>query len=462
MNQVSDILALADAALTDNIDAVLATVVRTEGSAYRRPGAMMLICEDGRSVGMVSGGCLEHHLIQRAFWLTQNGPCVQVYRTGSAQDRQSTAQALSDPLQALFLDEPAPDSPVDDTESMTADETYDDADDSMNFGLGCHGSVHVLFERMAQAQPFLTTIKEVRAKQHPIGIATLLKAASLEADAHQVDIPFPKSRLSTCGLRLNLAATPNSSTTSSSITSSSTTELSDDIKLLGTGLEASCLEVIPQLQAAVEALSLQSGAKGRYQHVCYNDGNTSYEWLVQYLMPPIHLLICGAGNDAIPLVRMAKMLDWRVSVIDSRTNYATRSRFIDADLVQVVGLEDTETLRQLSKNAAVALMSHSLTQDRARLKTLLQLPVDHLAYLGQLGPRYRTERLINEIAQALPDPTVLRGAIAKLHFPIGYKLGGDGPEALALGIIAQISAVMYQQEPINSPAPLTDSLFVTV
>lgn len=457
MNQVSDILALAEAALADNINAVLATVVRTEGSAYRRPGAMMLICEDGRSVGMVSGGCLERHLIQRAFWLTQNGACVQVYRTGSAQDRQSTAQALSDPLQALFLNEPAPDSPVNNTESMTADDPYDDADDSLNFGLGCHGSVHVLFERMAQAQPLLTTIKEVRSKQRPIGIATLLKAAPLEADAHQINIPFPKSRLSTCGLRLNIAATPNSSTPRSS-----TTELSDDIKLLGTGLEASCLEVIPQLQAAVEALSLQSGAKGRYQHVCYNDGNTSYEWLVQYLMPPIHLLICGAGNDAIPLVRLAKMLDWRVSIIDSRANYATRSRFIDADLVQVVGLEDTETLRQLSKNAAVALMSHSLTQDRARLKTLLQLPVDHLAYLGQLGPRYRTERLINEIAQALPDPTVLRGGIAKLHFPIGYKLGGDGPEALALGIIAQISAVMYQKEPINSPAPLTDSFFATV
>ncbi|MDO5770209.1 MAG: XdhC family protein, partial [Psychrobacter sp.] len=110
MNQVSDILALADQALSQNVDAVLATVVRTEGSAYRRPGAMMLICADGRSVGMVSGGCLERHLIERAFWLTRNGAWVQVYNTGSAADTDRRparfgAAHLSfiDPLQALFM-----------------------------------------------------------------------------------------------------------------------------------------------------------------------------------------------------------------------------------------------------------------------------------------------------------------------------------------------------------------------
>ena len=82
MNQVADILALAAQAEQQNVDAVLATVVRTEGSAYRRAGAMMLICADGRSVGMISGGCLEPHIIKRAFWLTRLGASVQVYQTG--------------------------------------------------------------------------------------------------------------------------------------------------------------------------------------------------------------------------------------------------------------------------------------------------------------------------------------------------------------------------------------------
>ena len=85
MNQVADMLKLAFDAQQQHVDAVLATVVRTEGSAYRKPGAMMLICADGRSVGMISGGCLEPYIIKRAFWLARNGASVQVYQTGDEQ-----------------------------------------------------------------------------------------------------------------------------------------------------------------------------------------------------------------------------------------------------------------------------------------------------------------------------------------------------------------------------------------
>ena len=110
-----------------------------------------------------------------------------------------------------------------------------------------------------------------------------------------------------------------------------------------------------------------------------------------------------------------------------------------------LSLDDSETLLKLSNNAAVALMSHSLSQDRARLAILLKHS-DNYKYLGQLGPRYRTERLINEICMNVSNPTMLEAGIHKLHYPIGYKLGGDGPEALALGIMAQINAVMHNQD----------------
>ena len=66
MNHLFDIFATLEQ-LPPNSEAVLATVVSVEGSAYRQPGARMLILADGQSVGMVSGGCLEKHLVQRAF-----------------------------------------------------------------------------------------------------------------------------------------------------------------------------------------------------------------------------------------------------------------------------------------------------------------------------------------------------------------------------------------------------------
>lgn len=455
MNQVSDILALAQQAQSQNVDAVLATVVRTEGSAYRRPGAMMLICADGRSVGMVSGGCLERHLIQRAFWLTRNGACVQVYQTGSADDRKTHQQNNADPLHALFLDAPsASDISVDDIEASadsdrsintTGLEDYAELEDefdadSMNFGLGCHGSVHVLFERLSAALPLLDTIAQVRQSQQGLGVATLLKATPLESRNRNLST---NSDLA-CGTRFIIPA------------ESADTNIDN-----GNVLSDLAVPIAEQLQVAVMTLSQQSGAKGRWQHVYFEDDYYCYEWLVQYLLPPIHLLICGAGNDAMPLVQLAKMLDWRVSVIDSRAHYATRARFMTADLVQVVPLEDRQTLNELSGNAAVALMSHSLTQDRARLKVLLTQPKIAWRYLGQLGPSYRTERLLTEIAQTLDTSKVLQAGIEQLHYPIGYKLGGDGPEALALGIIAQISTVMYQQAPLKDTAAIADILSVT-
>ncbi|MFZ3074867.1 MAG: XdhC family protein, partial [Psychrobacter glacincola] len=100
----------------------------------------------------------------------------------------------------------------------------------------------------------------------------------------------------------------------------------------------------------------------------------------------------------------------------------------------------------LSTGAAVAVMSHSLTQDRARLAVLLEHSA-HYHYLGQLGPRYRTERLIREISETSANPHILADGIRKLHYPIGYKLGGEGPEALALSIMAQMSAVIHGHAP---------------
>lgn len=501
MNHISDILALADQAAEQNIDAVLATVVRTEGSAYRRPGAMMLVCADGRSVGMVSGGCLERHLIERAFWLTRQGSCVQVYQTGSAADSrlQDAADTSPDPLQALFVNEAGfnigsevtnnkmtNEKVTSDMEADDDDIEDDDIDESMSFGLGCHGSVHVLFERLDQANGFLQTLKQVRQTRQPIGVATLLSmtplAAHLPSNADGFDGAdgFDDCHGLSCGVRLTLTATAaktfmTSSSSSplyiSSLPSPSLAPapLSDFISLNSTKHKAfskKILSALPELQATVDALSALSGAKQRNSHINMigklGDQSLGLEWLVQYLMPPIHLLICGAGTDAMPLVKMAKMLDWRVSVIDSRSHYATRARFMDADLVQVVPLDDHETLQRLSQGAAVAVMSHSLRQDRARLSTLLQLPSHHLGYLGQLGPSYRTERLINEIAQSLTERSAplaaLREGMTRLHYPIGFKLGGDGPEALALGIIAQISAVMYEQAPSGcSTSPIVAS-----
>ncbi len=399
MNQVTDILKLAGEAQQQNIDAVLATVVRTEGSAYRHAGAMMLICADGRSVGMISGGCLEPHIIKRAFWLTRHGANVQVYQTGNDEGDEAD----------------------DDIENNGTENS--DLENELNFGLGCNGKVHVLFERLTTARPFLEVIRHVRRSQQPKMIATLIRS-----NADKAHLPI--------GLRLDL----EDYTVNENIPSISDDNLSNQAFIDNSGA------FTPEIRAIITALSTYQISVKNSEYVTLKNGGITTEWLIQRLQPQHRLLICGAGNDVKPLVTMAKLQDWHVTVIDSRAQYATRLRFPQADIVIPLSLDDPEKLLKLSNNAAVALMSHSLTQDRARLSVLLEHP-SHYKYLGQLGPRYRTERLVNEIRAIKDHPECLNDGVKKLHYPIGYKLGGDGPEALALGIMAQISAVMHEQTP---------------
>ena len=77
MREWREIVALHDAAP----GGVFATVVRVEGSAYRRPGARLLITPDGRRAGSISGGCLEGDLAKRAAGLVAGGPVVVAYDT---------------------------------------------------------------------------------------------------------------------------------------------------------------------------------------------------------------------------------------------------------------------------------------------------------------------------------------------------------------------------------------------
>ncbi|MBZ1391927.1 XdhC family protein [Psychrobacter pacificensis] len=400
MNQVADILKLASEAQQQGVDAVLATVVHTEGSAYRRAGAMMLICEDGRSVGMISGGCLEPHIIKRAFWLTRDGANVQVYQTGDDIEYADNGQA-----QVAINKEAGDTDDLDDLDGL------DDMDfDELNFGLGCNGRVHVLFERLATAAPFLESVRQVRRHQQPVMVATLIRNNGCQNTELQV------------GLRINLDEYYNSENS----------------------LEQEIINPSNIIADIVQKLAEYKLSESNTEYVTIKKDEATTEWLVQRLQPQVRLLICGAGNDVMPLVTMAKLQDWHVTVIDSRAQYATCMRFPQADAVMTLSLEDSDTLLKLSNNAAVALMSHSLTQDRARLAILLA-HAQNYRYLGQLGPRYRTERLINEISANMDHPAILDTGVQKLHYPIGYKLGGDGPEALALGIMAQINAVMHDQ-----------------
>jgi xanthine dehydrogenase accessory factor len=155
------------------------------------------------------------------------------------------------------------------------------------------------------------------------------------------------------------------------------------------------------------------------------------------LEPPQRLFVFGAGDDARPMVQMAGLLGWSVIVVDGREPWARQERFSQA--ARVVACGTCEGLRDaglwVGERDAVVLMTHSYEQDRYWLGSVLR---SQPRYLGLLGARHRSALLVHEVAGQM-GWSVAR-VCDGLFAPVGLDLGGDGAEAVALAVVAEIQA----------------------
>lgn len=144
------------------------------------------------------------------------------------------------------------------------------------------------------------------------------------------------------------------------------------------------------------------------------------------LTPIPRILVLGAGPDAVPVVRFANELGWRVTVADHRPAYLDGSDFSGAERVLSCPAGEIASTLELARFDMAVVMSHHLASDRDYLR---QLAATDIAYIGLLGPASRRERLLADL-----------GAGAELgrrvHGPAGLDLGGRGPAAIALSIVA--------------------------
>ncbi|MBA2431917.1 MAG: XdhC family protein [Chthoniobacterales bacterium] len=151
--------------------------------------------------------------------------------------------------------------------------------------------------------------------------------------------------------------------------------------------------------------------------------------LLHMIEPPVHLVIAGGGQDAVPLVGLGRSLGWRVTVLARPEQNC--NAFGDAEILPVTA-PDEWPMPADSRTAAV-IMTHQFGRDAAFLRQMVQLP---FGYLGLLGPRRRRERLLEAIGDAADV------AALKLHNPAGLDVGAETPEEVALAIVAEIQAVM--------------------
>jgi xanthine/CO dehydrogenase XdhC/CoxF family maturation factor len=142
--------------------------------------------------------------------------------------------------------------------------------------------------------------------------------------------------------------------------------------------------------------------------------------------PPPRMLICGAGEDAVPLAACGASTGFRVTVADHRPTFLTSGRFPDAWQLILGRPEEGIDGAPLGPTTHAVVMTHSYELDREWLARLLR---SNVPYIGVLGPRTRTETLLAEIEA--PDDSRVFG-------PVGLDLGAEGPEQIALSIAAEL------------------------
>ncbi len=285
----------------------LATLLRVEGSSYRRPGSRLLT--DGEQVlrGSLSGGCLEGEVLARA------------------------NDVLSDGVPRLLR--------------------YDlrgDLDLIWGSGSGCEGVLDILVERLdpASPPPWLAWMDEVLRHRQTLRLATSLGDG------------FPRRRL----------------------------------------LEGE------------------------------SPGEVETEETIQ---PPTSLWIIGASDDSRPMVRLARELGWTVGLLDHRPAFARPERFPEANRVLSGHPAQMIPGLALDGRSAVVLMTHNYLKD---LEALKALSASRTGYLGLMGSRARSRKMVAELAAE----GIHCGD--RLHSPVGLDLGAEDPETIALAILGEIQA----------------------
>lgn len=379
----------------------LATVVRTRGSAYRRPGARMLIAGDGTTVGSVSGGCLETEVAERA----------RAVRAG---------------------DEPA----------LLTFDTTDPSDILFGTGTGCRGVVDLLIERVPPHGEDPLASGETGTKSD-----TFEPASGAASPLNVLRFASDRLRERKHGVVATVVIAPPGSGA----------RPGDHLFLTEGSRDAESEISDPLLAEAMTAAAREQLAGGASRLASLASAAGPVAVFLDRIEPPPSLIVFGAGYDAVPVVRLAEELGYEVILVDHRAAFATPERFPQAEAIHIGRPAEVWERLPIAPESSVVILTHNYALDRELLERLLPSPV---SYIGLLGPALRKEQILEELWQE--GLVLTEGALARLHAPIGLDLGADTPETVALAILAEMQAVRAghtggplreRQGPIHSENP---------
>ncbi|MFI5187084.1 MAG: XdhC family protein [Chitinophagales bacterium] len=354
MKEIRDIISAFDKAQKLGKQTALATVVHVDGSSYRRPGARMLITEDGELTGAISGGCLERDALQKALL--------------AMMEKRS---------------------------KLVTYDTNDEDDAKLGMGLGCNGIIQVLIEPIDssdQDNP-IQFLKMIVSKRQQNVLITLFSLQNKRDAQYGTCLLVPEDG-----------------------------NISGDVPILKDIL-------------TTDAKGALTNKNSSFKN--YSTGNNNLTAFIELIKPPVSIVIIGAGNDAMPLVKMADILGWETTVVDGRPNYAKKERFVSACQVLVSKPENVLDKLTVDDETVFLLMTHNYNYDLAMLRALL---ARKLVYVGSLGPRKKLDRMIEGLKEE--GVSLTHEQLSSLYGPVGLDVGAETAEEIALSILAEIKAVL--------------------
>ena len=331
----------------------LATVVKIEGSSYRRPGAKLLIEDRGATLGGVSGGCLEADVREVGLAALKDGHCrLRHYETGA------------------------------------------DDDTAWGFGLGCDGTVQIFVQPLpGETRRVLSRVRGLLEGDRPFAVSTVLGGDA----AGRVVLVDPDG--------------------------------------VGDGGDGSTGDTRLDREVAARSQESLAGGGGGGGGQSTQWGHDSARVFTEVYEPPPRLVIFGAGDDAMPLTEFATRVGFRVTLVDHRPAYIQSERFPQATHLVTRRPEEGVHGIPFGPETYALVMTHSLAHDLEWVGHLLRTDVP---YVGLLGPRTRTDKILENVGGEGMD---------RVFGPVGLDIGADGPEQIALCIVAELLAVRSAREP---------------
>jgi xanthine dehydrogenase accessory factor len=202
----------------------------------------------------------------------------------------------------------------------------------------------------------------------------------------------------------------------------------------------------PSLDGQAVSFAREALETGRPSSRTLHEDDSAILLYADVHVPVERLLVVGAGHIAVPLAALGAMLDFDVTVLDDRAEFATEERF--ADGVRVIRADfvaDPFADVVIDERTYITLVTRGHMWDFDCLTRILNRDVLP-RYIGMIGSRRRVRAAFD----ALNDAGVPAQKMERIHAPIGLDINADSPAEIAVSIAAEIVAV--RRSPVDRPA----------